>query len=200
MSGGIALGCTSAFKDYTRMKYLAAFVLSVLLPSLAHAELPSGVRRIVLKSATEAIEIGTVTFDGAGSTRQIKVSMHDPLYKDEFLSMRPFKCLESAVRYYCHLPYPYAWKGEITEADLTDLEYALLFVQKVPTAYGINLWDGIYYKLSLAADGKITGALHDIDMDNLASPPKDGSLRPITTDMINAAAANGQWLPTLSIE
>jgi hypothetical protein len=166
----------------------------------AFAELPTGKRTIVLKSETEKLEIGTATFEGTGKTRKISVIMKDEIYHDEFLSMRPFKCIESTVRYYCHLPYPYEWKGEISESDLVDLEYALLFVQKQPTAYGINLWSGIYYKLKLEADGKITGTLNEVDMDTLASPPPKGEMRPINKSHINATSAIGQWLPMLVIE
>lgn len=179
------------------MKHLLAAL--VLLSSPALAELPTGMKTITLNSATEKIVVGTVAFAGSGKSRSIAVTMQDGLFKDHFLSMRPFKCLEG-IKFYCHLPYPYTWKGEITATDLADLEYALLFVQKEPTAYGINLWHGIYYKLSLAADGSMMGDLHELDMDVLASPPPDGEMRPIAADMLNKAAADGQWLPHLTIE
>lgn len=171
----------------------------VLLSTSAFAELPTGAKSITLKSGTENIEIGTVTFSGGGASRSIAVAMKEELFKDHFLSMRPFKCLEG-VKFYCHLPYPYAWKGEISATDLTDLEYALLFVQKEPTAYGINLWHGVYYKLTLSADGRLSGTLHEVDMDTLASPPPTGDMRPITPDLLNKADPSGQWLPEVVIE
>jgi hypothetical protein len=170
-----------------------------LLSTSAPAELPTGSKSLWLQSATEKIEVGSVEFAGNGSNRNITVHMSETLFKDHFLSMRPFKCLEGK-KFYCYLPYPYEWKGVISENDLTDLEYALLFVQKDPTAYGINLWNGIYYKLELAGDGRISGALHEVDMDTLASPPEAGELRPITPDLLNRADPGGQWLPTLVIE
>jgi len=171
-----------------------------LASTSAFADLPVGEKKIVLSSASERIEIGTVNFTGGGSKRRITVTLNDKLLKDEFLSMRPFKCLESAKRYYCHVPYPYSWKGEVTEQDLGDLEYALLFVQKEPNAYGINLWNGVYYKMVLGADGTISGKLNEVDMDSLAVPPKDGGLRPLTVDMLNEATPEQQWLPQLSIK
>jgi hypothetical protein len=171
----------------------------VLLSTPALAELPSGSKTVTLKSGTESIDVGTAVFTGSGDSRTVSVSMNDGLFKDHFLSMRPFKCLEG-VKFYCYLPYPYAWKGVVTETDLADLEYALLFVQKDPTAYGINLWNGIYYKLQLSVDGRILGTLHEIDMDVLASPPAAGELRPIAADMLTKGDASGQWLPTLIIE
>jgi hypothetical protein len=171
----------------------------VLLSTTAFAELPTGSKRITLKSAVESVEIGTATFEGLGDSRTVAIVMKDGLFKDHFLSMRPFKCLEG-VKFYCHLPYPYEWKGVVTEDDLADLEYALLFVQKEPTAYGINLWNGIYYKLALSADGQISGTLHEIDMDTLASPPPGGELRPIKEGMLSKTDANGQRLPEIVIE
>jgi hypothetical protein len=95
---------------------LAACVLA--FASQALAELPTGEKKITLSSATEKREIGTVTFSNAGPNRKISVNLHEGLFKDHFLSMRPFKCMEGATRYYCHLPYPYEWKGEISPVDL----------------------------------------------------------------------------------
>jgi hypothetical protein len=171
----------------------------MLLSTAATAELPRGSKTITLKSGTESIEVGTATFVGTGDSRTVVVAMRDGLFKDHFLSMRPFKCLEG-VKFYCHLSYPYEWKGLVTTTDLSDLEYALLFVQKDPTAYGINLWNGIYYKMELSVDGRISGSLYEIDMDVLASPPAEGELRPIKADMLTKGDASGQWLPTLVIE
>jgi hypothetical protein len=179
------------------MKYTIAALF--LLASPAFAELPSGERSIVLSSSAEKIEIGTAVFEGSGDKRKISVRMKEDVLKDHFLSMRPFKCLEGA-KFYCHLPYPYEWKGEITADDLTDLEYALLFVQKEPTAYGINLWNGVYYRLTLDDAGRINGNLHEVDMDNLASPPAKGDLRPLTEDMLTKVPGDGQWLPMIVIE
>ena len=182
------------------MRRLLLLALALLTIPAAFAGLPDGEKRIVLSSPSENIDIGAVIFSGAGASRTVEVKLNEALFKEHFLSMRPFKCLEGAARFYCHLPYPYEWKGEITETDLTDLEYGLLFVQKAPSEYGINLWNGIYYKLTLGADGKISGALHAVDMDNLASPPAKGDFRPLTPDMLNPAAPEGEWLPFLKIE
>jgi hypothetical protein len=179
------------------MRHILPAMLLLSTPALA--ELPVGGRPISLRSSTETIEIGTVDFQGSGESRKITVMLKDGLFKDHFLSMRPFKCLEGP-KFYCHLPYPYDWRGEVSETDLTDLEYALLFVQKEPTAYGINLWHGIYYRMALGADGRISGTLHEVDMDALASPPAAGDLRPLTLDMLNAADPASQWLPEILIE
>lgn len=178
------------------MKRFACLLALTATPALA--ELPTGEKTITLTSAAEKIAIGKVTFTGDGPSRKISVRMNHALFKDHFLSMRPFKCLEGP-KFYCHLPYPYAWKSEITETDLADLEYALLFVQKQPNEYGINLFNGVYYKLTLEG-GRMTGALHEVDMDTLASPPEASNLRPITDDLLTPAAVQGQWLPNIVIE
>jgi hypothetical protein len=177
-------------------------ILALLATTLpAFAELPTGVKQIVLRPVSgDAVNIGQVTFSGVGETRAFAISMADGLFKDHFLSMRPFKCLEGVTKFYCHLPYPYAVKGVISEGDLTDLEYALLFVQKEPQAYGINLWYGVYYKMALQTGGAISGALHDVDMDLLASPPAAGEMRPIKHSDIAASPPDANWLPTLTIE
>jgi hypothetical protein len=178
---------------------IRSFVALMLLSTPVLAELPKGTKTITLTSATEQIVIGTVTFSGEGEERNVAVALKEALFKDHFLSMRPFKCLEGK-KHYCHLPYPYAWTGKVTATDLTDLEYALLFVQKAPTDYGINLWHGVYYKLALSVDGRISGSLHEVDMDTLASPPAAGELRPITPDLLSKAEADGQWLPMMRID
>ncbi len=182
------------------LRLCAPLAAAILASAAQAAELPVGEKQITLSSSTQTIALGTVNFSGSGPTRQIIVKINDALLTGEFLSMRPFKCLESPTRYYCAVPYPYAWTGVVTADDLTDLEYALLFVQKEPTAYGINLWQGVYYKLTLAAHGTISGQLNEVDLDILAAPPKENVMRPITQDMLSPANPETQWLPSLTIK
>jgi hypothetical protein len=174
-------------------------LLALSTPALA--ELPSGVKQILLLPANgAAVHLGQVAFAGDGDSRRFVVTLDQRLFKDHFLSMRPFKCLEGKEKFYCHLPYPYPVKGVITGTDLSDLEYSLLFVQKEPEAYGINLWHGIYYKMDLGDDGRIGGVLHDVDMDLLASPPPADEMRPIKHADISPSPPDANWLPILSIE
>jgi len=180
------------------MRIVFMSLVASCLASPALADLPLGEKKIVLSSIAEAIEIGKITFTGKGTSRKFMIDLNESLMKDEFLSMRPFKCLESVKRYYCYVPYPYALNGEVRDQDLTDLEYSLLFVQKEPNAYGISLWNGVYYKLELAADGAISGKLNEVDLDQLATPTS--SLRPITSDMLNEAPTDKQWLPIITIK
>ncbi|MGD1923870.1 MAG: hypothetical protein ACFB03_06715 [Paracoccaceae bacterium] len=161
---------------------------------LAKAE---SVREIKLHSAESApIVAGTLQMDPDGS---YKVSWDDAKFGDYFLSMRPFKCIEGPEKLWCRNDYPYQNSRTISGADLTDLEYDLLFVWKNASDYGINMWNGVYYKID-DRDGVLTGVMHEIDMDVLAAPPEDGLLRPISEDMLDEADPDSHWLPRLTIE
>ncbi|MGB0682267.1 MAG: hypothetical protein ACPGOV_06145 [Magnetovibrionaceae bacterium] len=168
--------------------------------------LPSGERTITLSSPSGAsLVIGTVSFmdedggGGEGETRSFKVQWAEEPFGDHFLSMRPFKCLEGEVQYLCHVPYPYETKRTISSDDLVDLEYAFLFIHKSPNEYGINMWNGLYWRMEQKGSG-FSGRLYEVDMDILAAPPDDGSLRPITPDHLTEADPDAYWLPVLTIE
>ncbi len=139
--------------------------------------------------------IATLEFDDQGS---YSVSMIDESFANHFLSMRPFKCLEGPEKHWCHVPYPYEIKRNISD-DLTDLEYDFLFVSKGSNEYGINMWNGVYYKLALV-DGQFIGQLHEMDMDTLSAPPSPGELRPVKDKHLHESDAEGHWLPQLIIE
>jgi len=112
------------------------------------------------------IHIADLSFDGDGYS----VAMIDAAFADHFLSMRPFKCVEGPQKHWCHVPYPYEIKRSIAADDLVDLEYDFLFIWKGATEYGINMWNGVYYRL--AADGPgYVGTLHEIGLGLLAVPP-----------------------------
>jgi hypothetical protein len=149
-------------------------------------------------SQGEAITIGQLqlTQDQVGFLA--KVELADERFSDQFLSMRPFKCLEGDSEWYCYLPYPYENPRTITPDDLTDLEYDLLFIRKTPTEYGINPWNGVYYKLRWE-DEAIVGDLHEVDMDILAAPPDDGVLRPIGEADLTPGEPDQHWLPRVTI-
>ena len=142
------------------------------------------------------IEVATldVASDGAFS-----VTWDDTKFDDFFLSMRPFKCLEGPEKLWCRVGYPYENKRSLAGGDPTDLEYDLLWVWKNAADYGINMWNGVYYRLTPEGDGWI-GALHEMDMDVIAAPPEDGDLRPITEDNLDEGDPDSHWLPTLVVE
>jgi len=176
----------------------AVFLAGLSIP-VARAEPLAGTKTIRLHPVDgEPITVGEVTFR-EGTDAGYTLTYDDTLFTDHFLSMRPFKCLEGAEKLWCRVPYPYDIKREVSDADLTDLEYDLMFVWKNEGEYGIDLWNGVYYSLQ-AEDEKLIGVMNDFDLNELASPPEDGNLRPIAQDILEEADADSHWLPRLTIE
>ncbi len=118
-----------------------------------------------------------------------RIDWDESRFENHFLSMRPFKCLPHPQRMICRLAYPYPLQRLITESDLTDLEYDLLFLHKAPGEYGINAWNGLYYQLR-AADGGLIGELRETDLNVLQAPPEEGDLRPIDPQQLYEASEN----------
>lgn len=87
----------------------------------------------------------------------------------------------------------------MTEQDLTDLEYDLLFLWKGATEYGINMWNGVYYQLTIDGD-RLVGHLHEMDMDLLSAPPNAGDLRPLEDKDLHESDADSHWLPVVVID
>lgn len=157
----------------------------------------SGAKTVTLvESDGTAHVVADITFDETGS---YKISWRDETFGDHFLSMRPFKCLEGETKYWCRVPYPYDIKRQVSGSDLTDLEYDLLFVWKGSKEYGINMWNGVYYRLE-SEDGRLVGTLSEMDLAKLASPPEDGNLRPIRDADLQPGEPDSHWLPGLVIE
>lgn len=140
-------------------------------------------------------QIATVEIESDGG---YQLEMTDTAFTDHFLSMRPFKCLEGPEKNWCHVPYPYEIKRNVS-SDMTDLEYDFLFVWKNANDYGINMWNGVYYQIE-KVDGKLVGALHEMDMDALSAPPSAGNLRPLSAKDLHESDPESHWLPRLVIE
>ena len=164
----------------------------VLASATAHAA-----DRTIRLHPSEGTPIIVATLKSTENGRY-EIEWDDSKFGDFFLSMRPFKCLESTEKLWCRIDYPYEIRRSIAGGDLTDLEYDLLFVWKNANEYGINLWNGIYYRLSPDGDG-FDGRLYEFDVNVLASPPEDGSLRPITEDHLEEGDPNSHWLPKITI-
>ena len=180
---------------------LMSLTLSFALSgTIAAADMPQGTKSIFLTDASgTSTEIGQITFTPSGNTATYQITWNEGAFADHFLSMRPFKCLEGAEKHWCHVPYPYDIQRRISANELTDLEYDLLFLWKGATDYGINMWNGVYYRLSYADDG-IAGTLHEMDMDTLSAPPAPGNLRPIAEKDLHEADPDSHWLPVLNIK
>ena len=142
--------------------------------------LPEGSKSITLISeAGGKLDLGHIEFKKDGDGATFEVTLANPEFHDEFLSMRPFQCLGGVKEMRCHLVYPYDLKRRITADDLADLEYSLLFLFKPPAGYGIDPWNGLYFKLALADDGTLSGPVHDVNLDPLGVPPADRGARTI---------------------
>lgn len=160
----------------------AAIVLALTgSAAVAKPALPEGSKAITLISeAGERLVIGHVTFKKDGDTAGFELKLDAPQFQEEFLSMRPFQCAAGDKETWCYLPYPYDLKHRVTKNDLADLEYSLLFLWKPPAGYGIDPYNGLYFKLTLADDGTISGPINDVSLDPLGVPPADRSARTIS--------------------
>ncbi|MDD9911330.1 MAG: hypothetical protein OXR62_16805 [Ahrensia sp.] len=178
-------------------------IFAVLLASVPFAmaqELPAGQRMLYLVEASgERHHVADVAFDPTGSDTSYSITWRDEKFEEHFLSMRPFRCFEGSAKYWCRVPYPYDIKRVVTADDLTDLEYDTMFIWKGATEYGINMWNGVYYQMTLE-DGRLVGALNEIDMDTLSAPPDEGVLRPIRDQDLEPGEPESHWLPKLVIE
>ncbi len=145
----------------------------------------------------QSIRIGTLKLTPDADGYRSEVVLDDSRFEDHFLSMRPFKCVPHAKQMICHLPYPYVNRRHITEHDLTDLEYDLLFLHKRPEEYGIDAWNGFYYELRVS-DGGIVGELRETDLNVLAVPPATGERRPIGKADLHPAA-DAHWPQRITI-
>jgi hypothetical protein len=148
-----------------------------------------------LDNTGERIEIATLELNPNSA---YDITMNADVFSDHFLSMRPFKCLESAAKHWCHVPYPYEINRNIG-TDFTDLSYDLLFVWKGANDYGINMWNGVFYEIT-EQDGELLGRMREFDMDVLAVPPAAGELRPLDPKYLHDSDPEGHWLPRIVIE
>lgn len=171
--------------------------LLLMLPLTAGADPLIGARAAYLEDAQGTrIHIADLAFEATGDYR---FDMAEGPFTDHFLSMRPFRCLVGPDKHWCHVPYPYAIARQAGPDDLTDLEYDFLFIWKGATDYGIDMWNGVYYRIAPQGD-RLVGILHEMDMDVLAIPPEAGNLRPVTDDDLEPGDPDSHWLPVLVIE
>ena len=181
-------------------KFALFSVLLFISFSVSANSILDGKKTISLKAKDDApIQIGFISFKEENKKVTYKIEFNEELFSDEFLSMRPFKCIHKTGQMLCHLVYPYKKQGYINENDLVDLEYDLLFLHKDSTEYGINPWNGLYYDLEITQD-RIVGTLKEVDLNVLAAPPEDGALRPVTRDMLYDAEPEHHLFPKLIIK
>ena len=174
---------------------MTAFVIVATGQFAFAVPLPTGDKTITLIAHDGSRKnIGRLSLQPDGDASKISVTLDSPDFTDEFLSMRPFRCLSGPKRMWCHLPYPYDLHGRITATDLMDLEYALMFIWRTYDRVGADAWNGLYFKLAVGEDGVISGALHEADFNLLASPPAEKFSRPVSyTDLTPALSGSQVW-------
>lgn len=141
--------------------------------------------------------IGEVEFSPSGAQVSYRLDMHLEKFKDFFLSMKEMKCLEGR-EIWCFIPYPYDSPRTVTAGDLRWLEHDLLFMHKALSAFGANLWNGIYYDLEVV-DGVIRGQAKAVDLNYIAGPHADLSVPPYGEFDIGDLEATARWFPVIEI-
>jgi hypothetical protein len=144
------------------------------------------------------IAIGTVTFRPQGDRIGFSVAMDMAKFKDYFLSMKEFKCLDGGVEVQCYVPYPYDHPQTVTPDDLSWLEHSLLFMFKSPSEFGAKLWNGLYYRMTVTDRG-IEGAPKAVDLNDIAAPPADPTVPPFGPAVQGDIAQGARWITGLSI-
>lgn len=149
--------------------------------------------------AGDPIVIGSVEFHPAGDRYAYSLHLDHGRFKDFFLSMREFKCLEGQGEIQCHVPYPYRHPATVAANDLAWLEHELLFLFKAPSEFGAKLWNGIYYRLQITGQG-IVGLPQAIDLNHIGAPPADFDTPPYGAGERSDIPAGARWFGRLTIE
>lgn len=181
------------------LKVFSGLFLLLLWQSVAAMDL-SGQKKIFLVSAdNKTLEIGEIVFTNESDETRYKIQFSKTVFSDHFLSMRPFQCIELGEQMLCRLAYPYDKGMTVTANNLKNLEYDLLFIHKSADEYGIDPWNGRYYKLSMTESG-LKGVLNEVDLNVLSSPPREGVSYPITDGMLHEVSPDVHLYPKLLIE
>ena len=183
------------------LQQLAAITVSAVLlaaPCSASAWDMSGTQTVTMHTRDgEAIPIGTVTFQPQGERTGFELHLDHKAFKDFFLSMREFKCVEGA-EIQCHVPYPYPNPATVTRDDLSWLEHALLFLYKTPSEFGARLWNGLYYRMEITDEG-IVGTAEAVDLNLISAPPADAAVAPYVPAERTEIAPGSRWIGKLTI-
>ncbi len=146
-----------------------------------------------------SLPVASIVFTAIDRGMDYRIDMNEKRFGDYFLSMRPFKCMTDKVDMLCHLAYPYEMKRHITDQNLTALEYDFLFIRRKPIDYGINPWNGLYYRIHKQGDDYI-GQAYEVDLDILAVPPPESDPFPVKSVDLHEIDPEQLWLPQLLIK
>ena len=147
----------------------------------------------------QRINLGTVRFQSVDGKTTFTLHLEPERFKDFFLSMKEFKCLESSEEIQCHVPYPYPNPATVSADNLVWLEHSLLFFYKAPRDFGARLWNGLYYRMQVTEQG-IVGTPQAIDLVQMGAPPVDPSIPPFGAEGRTDIAKDARWFNRLTIE
>ncbi len=158
-----------------------------------------GVKTIALHTRDGAtLPIGTIDFQPKGDKAGFKINLDSKKFTVFFLSMRNFDCIEGAD-VECVVPYPYANPMTASPKDLDWLADNLLFLYKTKTEHAATMRNGIRFDLKMTDRG-IVGTPQAIDLDDIASPPKDPSVAPYGPGDREDYPEGSRWVDRLTIE
>lgn len=181
-----------------RIKGLTVGLMFAVSAASSLAEEPAAT--VFLSNADgERLYIGELDSSATEAGHDFQFELATEEFGNYFLSMRPFRCLENGVSMLCYLPYPYDKPTQFSDAEMRPLEYDFLFIHRSAKDYGIDPWNGLYYKLQWV-DGKLQGLAHAVDLNVLASPPENGEIFPLGDVDLHSLNPAKLWLPTLEIE
>lgn len=187
------------------MKTLAGKLACGLVALLALSALPAlawdmrGEKTLLIEPREGSpIRLGTVVFKPDGELTRFEIKLDHRVFKDYFLSMKEFKCLDGPNEIQCHVPYPYANPRTVSAADLRWLEHSLLFLFKTQKEFGARLWNGLYYRLQ-AGDEGLVGTPEAIDLAQIGAPPADPSTPPYRPGDRSEIVPATRWFARLLI-
>lgn len=181
-----------------------------ILPAIALATLVAGTvtaqplqgsptLRLHARDGT-AVVLGQVQFTPQADGRStFQLQLDHAAFKDFFLSMKEFKCVEAPAEVFCHVPYPYPQPGTVALGDLAWLEHSLLFMFKTPSEFGAKLWNGVYYQLTPTATG-LEGRPQAVDLNRISAPPDRPGVPPFRRALRDDIPAGARWFPRLTID
>ena len=148
----------------------------------------------------QVLTLGTVVFQpGEGGLTGFVLAVDHGRFKDYFLSMKEFKCLEGQGEVFCHVPYPYRQPGTVTATDFAWLEHSLLFMFKRPAEFGAQLWNGVYFHLQAGERG-LVGTPQAVDLNLIGAPPAQAALPPYRPALRSDIPAGARWASHITIE
>lgn len=186
---------------FRHLSACALLTWAASLPLAASAWDLSGTRTMTLHARNgDAVKIGTVQFTPQADGRTaFVVTTATENFKDFFLSMKEFKCVEGSGEILCHVPYPYPQPGTVTASDFAWLEHSLMFMYKTPAEFGARLWNGIYFRLRLTEQG-LEGQPQAIDLNQISAPPDKTDVPPYRPALRDDIPAGQRWFNRLTIE